>query len=478
MQSAASMDAAIAVQRFGLGAKPQELAQAGADPKVWLKRQITPGGAEQPAGSLPTSRDRFRAFKAAITEARSFKRQASPDEPPPGATAAGTPDDAAAARLKAERRALLGPLRDSVHDEMLARMRLAALTNAPFRERWALFWANHFTVSAAKRVAAPLAGPFEREAIRPHVFGRFETLLVASSTHPGMLVYLDQARSAGPNSLAGTRRDAGLNENLGREIMELHTVGPDSGYTQADVTEFARALTGYSIGLDRDPGDVEGEALFRPNLHEPGARTVMGRIYPAGGQEQARAILADLAANPHTADHLARKLAIHFVADAPPPALVERLRTAYLQSGGDLSVVAAALVDAPEAWSAPAAKFKRPYEFLVSSYRAMGVTPAEAQADVVKPLTALGEPPFGAPQPNGWPEQTSDWASPDALVKRLSWASAFSAAQAPAQVTPSQVAAASLGARLTPMVDTAIARAETRPEGLTLLFMSPEFQRR
>jgi uncharacterized protein (DUF1800 family) len=365
-----------------------------------------------------------------------------------------------------------------VLDEILARAGLAAATPAPFRERWTLFWANHFTVSTTKPEAAALAGPFEREAIRPHVFGRFEDLLVASSAHPGMLVYLDQARSAGPDSLAGERRNVGLNENLGREIMELHTVGPDAGYTQADVTEFARALTGYSIGVERDGPQWVGTPLFRPELHEPGERTVMGRRYREGGAEQARAILADLAASPHTADHIARKLAVHFVADAPPPALVARLRAAWLDSQGDLARVAAALIDAPEAWTPKAQKFKRPYEFLISSYRAAGVVPADAASELIQPLTQLGERPLAAPQPNGWSDQSGDWTAPDAIVKRLDWASRFAAARTPADAAPTDLADSALGARLTPSTRLALARAETRPEGLTLLLMSPEFQRR
>ena len=461
-------DGAIAVTRFGLGARPGELATASADPRGWLKAQITPSGGEQPEGPLPTARASFVAYTGALKDFRQIKRDTAAT-PQPNAP----PND-----LKAQRKALLAPLRAGVRDEIVSRTKLATSTAQPFRERWTLFWANHFTVSTAKAKAAMLAGPFEREAIRPHVFGRFETLLVASSTHPGMLMYLDQTRSTGPNSLAGTRRDAGLNENLAREIMELHSVGPDSGYTQADVTEFARALTGYSIGVDRDGADQAGTALFRPNLHEPGGRTVMGRSYPAGGSEQARAILADLAANPHTADYLARKLATHFVADDPPPQLVARLRKSWIDSRGDLSTVATALVEASEAWTLQPNKFKRPYELLVSSYRAVGAVPVDGDREVIEPLTQMGERPFSAPQPNGWSEQVSDWAAPDAVVKRLDWASQLSAAQAAGAASPANVADAALGDRLTPPVRTAIARAETRPEALTLLFMSPEFQRR
>jgi uncharacterized protein (DUF1800 family) len=486
---------AVAVSRFGLGPRPGELADAVADPKGWLKAQIDRRGADQPLGPLPNSRDRFLAYLAARLDRQSLKREAAAvaEQPPASSgamsemssTAALGQDMAASVqtgqspleRLKAERRAAQKPLRDGVAAEILARAQLAATTPAPFRERWALFWFNHFTVSTAKPAAAVLVGPFEREAIRPHVFGRFEDLLYASSTHPAMLMYLDQERSTGPDSPGGLRRNAGLNENLAREILELHTVGADGGYTQADVTEFARALTGYSIGIARDGETLAGRPLYRPQLHEPGARTVMGRRYPDTGQGQARAILADLASSPRTADHIARKLAAHFVADDPPPALIARLRTAYLESRGDLAVVATVLIDAPEAWAPTPAKFKRPYEFVISGYRIAGAAPIDPERELIQPLTLMGERPMAAPQPNGWSEQAGDWTTPDAIVKRLNWSAAFAAAHAPSDA-PLQVADGALGARLTPPTRLAVMRAESRPEALTLVLMSPEFQRR
>ncbi len=175
-----------------------------------------------------------------------------------------------------------------------------------------------------------------------------------------MLIYLDQARSAGPDSLAGCSATWGLNENLAREIMELHTVGADAGYTQADVTEFARALTGFSIGSKRESRSEQGRFLYRSVLHEPGTRTVMGKTYDDHGMDQARHILKDLAAHPKTAEHISRKLAVHFVADDPPPALVENLKSSYLKSDGDLAVLAQTLIEAPQAWEAPAAQIQKP----------------------------------------------------------------------------------------------------------------------
>jgi len=478
MIASKTLDGAIAVTRFGLGAKPGELGDAANDPRGWLKAQITRDGGEQPQGQLPGSAERFNGFIAYQGQIAPLRQQRKLAMTVGMVGEDQAADDRAADELKQERRAALQPLLEGVRDEIFARTRLATQTSQPFRERWTLFWANHFTVSTAKLQSSVLVGPFEREAIRPHVFGRFEDMLVASSTHPGMLLYLDQARSAGPDSLGGRFRKMGLNENLAREIMELHTVGADAGYTQGDVTEFARALTGYSIGYKNDPPDVQGRFLYRPQLHEPGVRTVMGRRYDQDGEAQARAVLADLAASPKTADHLARKLAIHFTADEPPPALVGRLREAYLSSNGDLAHVATTLVNSDECWTPEARKFKTPNEFVVSSYRAAGAAPSDPAKEVVQPLTFLGQRPFSAPQPNGWSDLAADWAAPDALVKRLTWASKFSAYYAPKDGAPVDVAAATLGDRLTAEARTAIARAETRFEAFSILLMSPEFQRR
>jgi len=370
----------------------------------------------------------------------------------------------------------LQPLFEGVRDEIFARTRLATATSDPFRERWTLFWANHFTVSSVKLQSAVVAGPYEREAIRPHVFGRFEDMLVASSTHPGMLLYLDQERSAGPDSLAGEYRKMGLNENLAREIMELHTVGVDAGYSQADVTEFARAMTGWSVAGEREPEPLRGRFIFRERAHEPGARTIMGRNYAEDGQGQALAVMRNLARSPHTAHHIAYKLGRHFVADDPPATLTARLEHAYLSTDGDLGKVARQLIASPEAWDSEPRKFKTPYEFMVSSWRAAGVVPDKLEA-VAPVMTAMGQKPFSAPSPKGWSETAQDWCAPDAIVKRMAWSEAL-AEQSSADRDPGRLAAEALGSRLTPAVARAVARAETRAEGLSILLMSPEFQRR
>ena len=453
--------AAIAVTRFGLGARPGEIDAAKADPRGFLKAQIRPEGADQPEGMLAPSGENLAVFDRLRRERKDLKA-----------------DGDAAQELKQ----VQAQIRDIAITEMAARGRLAAATPAGFRERWTLFWANHFTVSATKGQVAPIVGSFEREAIRPRVFGRFHDMLLASSRHPAMLLYLDQSASAGPNSVFGQRRKAGLNENLAREIMELHTLGVDGGYTQADVTEFARALTGWSVsrgrdGAANDPGAL-GSFMFRPITHEPGDRHVLGRDYRGEGETQGLAILADLAAHPATARHIARKLAIHFVADDPPPALVARLEQSFRSTGGRLDVLAATLIDSPEAWTPEAAKYKSPYEFIVSSWRAAGAAPElDKPQRFAGSMTALGQRPFSPPSPKGWPDDAAEWASPDGLVKRIAWAETAANAMPPG-MDPNKIAADALGARLGPQSAAAIARAETRREAYAVLLMSPEFQRR
>jgi uncharacterized protein (DUF1800 family) len=458
------MMSAIAVTRFGLGARPGELAAAAADPPGWLHSQIRPAeGADQPQASPETAVTRlkaFREYRADVTAARRGEEAQDPVQ--------------IAARM----------LRENTAVDFLARARLAASTPAGFRERWALFWANHFTVSAVKLLTATVVGPFEQEAIRPRVFGRFEDLLVASTAHQAMLLYLDQAQSVGPDSPAGQylkRRPmpgirGGINENLAREILELHTVGVGAGYGQEDVTEFARALTGWSVGGQREAPAQQGQFVFRLNAHQPGSRTIMGKTYRPAGIEQAGAVLKDLAVHPATARHISTKIARHFVADDPPPSLVAKLEAAWVSSGGHLTRVAEALISAPEAWDPAPRKLKTPYEFLISSWRAIGGQPGAIE-HLAPPLLAMGQRAFSPPSPKGWSDEAITWAAPDAIIKRMAWAEGFSAVVA-ADIDPGLIAAGALGARLGDPVRKAVARAESRQEALSILLMSPEFQRR
>ena len=273
--------------------------------------------------------------------------------------------------------------------EAKARFDAALSAEIGFVERLVWFWSNHFCVSADKGPVRSLCGTFEREAIRPHVRGKFADMLLAVETHPAMLLYLDNAQSIGPHSFAGQRRGKGMNENLAREIMELHTIGVRSGYSQADVTNFAKVITGWSIvPLKQEFGGV---FMFNERLHESGAERIMGHDYDGGGFEQGRAVLLALARSPATAKHIASKLARHFVADEPPPSLVEGLAKRFRDTDGDLMEVSRILVTAPEAWDAPPSKLRRPSEWLVNALRALNLTPPDVRP-FLQAQNMLGEP--------------------------------------------------------------------------------------
>jgi uncharacterized protein (DUF1800 family) len=457
------MSPAIALNRFGLGARPDETLPA--DPAGWLLSQLERHEALPPAWA---SQPRSIVGMQAIADNQAAARRL-PD--------AQARQAAQQAYLRAARERYLGALG--------ARMQSALDTPTPFVERLVHFWSNHFAISVDKAVVLGLAGAFEADAIRPHVLGRFEDLLLAVVRHPAMLLFLDQAQSVGPGSPTGRRsalraegRARGLNENLAREILELHTLGVRSGYTQADVTELARALTGWSvIGPNDGPGLAPGPHgfIWRPAIHEPGSRLVMGRTYADDGERQALAILHDLATAPATATHIATKLARHFVADEPPPALVQRLAVTFMRSSGDLSAVMRALVTSPEAWAEGPAKFKTPWDWSVSALRGLGrreLPPMQA----ANLLNQLGQPVWRPGSPAGWDDVAASWAGPDALVRRVE----------AAQRIGSQAVtldARQLGPRLLPGAlgeDTArhIARAESPGSALALLLVSPEFLRK
>ena len=476
----------IARNRFGLGARPTD--QQLADPKRWLLQQLQhfeprpQALAEVPARANVVAQ--LGDYLAAQQMAGRAKRQLQP-------AAMGT-DAAPQQQADPQADSLKRYLRQSIRQDYLvmnsARLDAALTSESPFVERLVHFWANHFAVSVDKLPVIGLAGLLEFEAIRPHVLGRFSDMLLAVEHHPAMLVYLDQAQSIGPDSQAGQLiamrggKQRGLNENLAREIMELHTLGVRTGYSQADVTEFARALTGWTVaGLGRGPaarliGGQPGQFQFAAVLHEPGARTIIGKRYDQPGEAQARAVLLDLAASPATAKHLSTKLARHFAGDDPPSELVERLSKAYLASGGDLPTVYRALIDSPEAWAPQSLKFKSPWEWSVSALRAIGTTSLEPQiaAGVLK---QLGQPTWQPGSPAGWDDIAASWAGPDALVRRVEVAQRL-ADRAGSTVDARALAEKLYLGSLSEPTRSAIARAESPAEGLALLLVSPEFVRR
>ncbi len=462
-----TLDAVVAANRFGLGARPGELERARTDARAWLDKQLV-GSRPLPDQfrRLPSSAEIFKTY----SELRQDRNKAQSDP-------------------KAAKR-LLGALRTQLApyylDQVAARYRCAMQTEESFRERLVHFWTNHFAVSADKPQVLALAGTLENEAIRPHVAGRFADMLAAVESHPSMILYLDNQASIGPGSQLAQRRNRrasagerklGINENLAREILELHTLGVAGGYTQQDVTTFAKALTGWSLGTDRPfAGGELGKFAFHDAAHEPGAKTILGTRYSQTGAAQPRAVLTDLARHPATARHLAFKLARHFIADEPPPEAVERIAKAFSDSDGDLPSVHRAVLDTPAAWVTPAVKFKTPHELVVSSLRLLDFVPAEPR-QVAAPFELLGQRPYTPGSPAGWPDTATQWDGADALLKRIEWAGSV-AGRVASREQPLALGERSLGAALNERTRIAIARAASAEQGLTLLLASPEFQRR
>ena len=368
---------------------------------------------------------------------------------------------------------------DQFQAEAAARLHKQLRARAGFVERLVAFWSNHFAVSVAKSVEVRVAaGPFEREAIRPNVLGKFAALLRAAENHPAMILYLDNQNSVGsytpPQKFPG--RGRGFNENLAREILELHTLGVGSGYTQADVTELARILTGWSVaGPESETGEI-GSFLFTPNWHELGQRRLLGKTYAEGGVEQGRAALDDLARHPATARHIATKLVRHFVADQPPADLVEALAAKFRDSDGDLAVVASALLTNDRAWSAKPAKMRTPLEFVVGAARATAFATSDPWL-YLRALNLLGMPLWQPTGPNGFSDLSDGWSSPEGMKFRLDLAW-FMGQHMRGTVDPLATLNAVLGDTASRETSQAIARAESREQALALLFMAPEFQRR
>ncbi|MFQ6549238.1 DUF1800 domain-containing protein [Aestuariibius sp. 2305UL40-4] len=355
-------------------------------------------------------------------------------------------------------------------------------TQDGLRERLVRFWADHFTIRAKGGQNLQFVPIYIEEAIRPHVTGRFSDMLKAVITHPRMLIYLDQNRSFGPNSKRAERLGrGGLNENLARELLELHTLGVDGPYTQHDVRELAELLTGLSHDGDR-------QFDFRGHYAEPGAETVLGQSY--GGDKPSlsdiHAVLDDLAAHPATAEHLSRKLARHFIADVPPDDLVMALSATYRETGGALLAMAATLVGHPLSWSVEKQKVKQPYDFVESALRAVDVAPQkllaldrkEVQRYLHRPLTVMGQSPRGPVGPDGWPEEAEAWVTPQGMAGRIDWAMRLPVVLGPDLPDPRRFVHGALGPEPDEAVVFAAGAAETPAEAIGIVLASPDFQRR
>jgi uncharacterized protein (DUF1800 family) len=491
--------AVLAAHRFGFGPRLRRdgysLDAIAADPRGALLADLERPRAGQLSVDLPSSAQAARAvsdFRAEEQAQRKLALRAAKEVN--GGNTAPNMSDAARPPMTAMATGPESPENKKprlpqqiLQNEASTRFNAAVEADIGFVERLTWFWSNHFCISAEKDIA--MAGAYEREAIRPYVLGRFGDMLGAVESHPAMLFYLDNVHSMGAASIAGINRDKGLNENLAREILELHTLGVRSGYSQADVTNFANVLTGWSW---IDPAEPEhgGEFVFNKRLHEPGAQVVLGKTYPDNGVAQGRAVLADLARHEATAQHIALKFARHFVADDPPPSLVAKLANTFVSSGGNLKALAKTLLTADESWMPQRTKLRPPSEWIAAMLRVTKAASAEPSSVLDLPTPAgewlnigrvmnfhatLGQPLWRPPAPNGWPDIEAAWI--DGVPRRLAIANEI-AVRARPEVDPMDLLDQSLGPLASADTRQTISRAESRSQAFALLLMAPEFLRR
>ncbi len=430
----------------------------------WVVEQLQPGRSVVMSGLEPAS-GQIAAYQQLRQDRQRAKRITAGDE-------------AKISQLEETQKAYRGEVRDQVQATMNIRLNQAVSTPSPVKERLAHFWSNHFTVSRTGRPQiASACTAFENEAIRPSLDGHFSEMLVKVASHPVMLLYLDNAQSVGPRSRAGKRRDAGLNENLAREIMELHTLGVDGGYTQADVTSLARILTGWTVGntqLQRF-GATPGEFTFAEFMHEPGTHSLLGKDYKDTGAKQGVAALRDLGLQPATARFVARKLVTHFVSDAPSTRDVDFVARAYLESDGHLPTVHRAVLTLSNAWAPSNQKLKTPFELLVSTLRGLELPAVGTREMSTNVLRTMNHLPFSAPSPAGWPDTTAHWGSPTALKQRIEWGVAVGR-RLGNRINAMDAAALMVDSQSAERLVQSISRAESPAQGLALLLSSPNFQ--
>ena len=517
-----SQAALVALNRFGFGARggaAGDLVNAASDPRGFVKAELSrpsgvllevPGLLSTPALGAAVFAYQFeiqQAREAAAKSGASPASEAAPAQPATDAKAQKrnlslnsiamdisgkepamkTPDNGggnvAMAPEAMQPNAPKPPaqplniIQKTYRAEALARLQRAVIADCGFVERLVAFWSNHFCISANKGGLARMwAGSFEREAIRPHVLGRFGDMLKAVEQHPAMLFFLDNQQSLGPESRAGQNRKRGLNENLAREIMELHTLGVGGGYSQEDVTSLARIITGWTFAGRQGQLGAPGSFVFNANAHQPGAQRLLGKTYENNGVAQGEAALADIARHPSTAKFIATKFARHFVADDPPPALVARLQETFRKTDGDLKALTFALLDSDEAWQAPLTKLRSPYEFLVATGRLLGRIP-EDPGRYLGSLNLLGQPLWSPSGPNGFPDTNAAWAAPEGMKLRLD-VSAQVASRLADSIDPRDLLELVAADAASPETRRTIEHAESRQQALALLLMSPEFQRR
>jgi uncharacterized protein (DUF1800 family) len=495
--------ALTALNRFGFGARggaAGDILNAASDPRGFVKAELMrPNGALlqvpglQPTPELADAMFAYQAEVKAQREATAKMASAAPtttpemvappaatvasNMTPPSTTMTPNPPDAPKPAIQANPPGSLNVVQKTYRNEALARFQRASIADCGITERLVTFWSNHFCISANKGEPARMwAGSFEREAIRPHVLGRFADMLKAVEQHPAMLFFLDNQQSIGPDSKAGQNRKRGLNENLAREIMELHTLGVSGGYTQADVTSLAAIITGWTFAGREGKLGTPGSFIFNVNAHQPGVQTLLGKTYNDTGVAQGESALTDIARHPSTAKFIAGKFARAFVADDPPPALVAKLETTFRKTDGDLKAMTLTLLDSDEAWRAPLTKMRTPYEYLIAMSRLLARIPDNPN-QIFGGLNTLGQPLWTPTGPNGFADSNAAWAAPEGMKLRLDIAAQV-ASKIAESLDPRDLLDVMAGEAASPETRQTIARAETKQQALALLFMSPEFQRR
>ncbi len=447
--SLGNSDSVTATRRFGLGARPGERADIANDPRNWVLGQLD-YYVHNPAPQLLSTADIVTRRNTAGKLAKKLAAQGN------------LGDEFKSLRRQASPKTFIKP-------DLAYRFAEADATRTPLIERLVYFWADHFTVSRTKSSARALVGVFEREAIRPNILGSFHDLLFAAATHPAMLFYLDNARSVGPDSDVGQEKKSGINENFARELLELHTLGVNGGYSQGDVTQLALALTGWSVSQD-----AKGTFTFDEHKHQPGTVRILGREFAQLGMEQGKAILRYLAAHPSTARFISTALATEFVSSPPPPALVDSMSTTFRQTNGNLKAVVRTMLQHDAAWTTPPSKMLPPVDFILAAMRALNINYRRLKVEEI--LQNLGQTPWGAPSPAGWPKENNAWVSPAQLMARARWAEVMGGLS-PISDIPG-LAEDVLGQTLTATTRNTIREAESRPQGIALFLLSPEFQRR
>jgi len=447
--SSAAQKALIAFHRFGLGAKPGGVTRMGNAAMAALQDELNT------AGIATIKNTRLPTYEKACFESQMGWQRAE------------------AVRQK----------------EINARIDKQMSVEIGFVERLVIFWSNHFSMSVEKtEVVRGTLGQWERDVVRRHVLGNFGDMLHATIKHPAMIAYLDNDTSLGPNSPVGQDWGMGYNENLAREILELHTVGSCGGYTEADVTTFAKMLTGWSYiraweadnGWDGGTYQTRGRFIYRDDWHEPGSFTLMGKAVSSAGQQQVEDTLDALAVHPSTAEHIAFKLVRHFITDRPTPAMVDPIKQKFLQTGGNLKAVAQALLALPEAWSAPLCKLRTPYEYSIAKYRALGMRYRDSEPWVLsEALRALDQMAWEARSPEGYSDETPTWLNPDAMRIRMNIGQFISQQFVPnTRRNVPKLADSLFGAALSDATRNRLTSAANNNAALTILFSCPEFQRR